>query len=81
MENTYVKKVVKGIADVLLKISFIQSFDVPEYRGGYTKGDTEALRETMRGQFLQLKQKGLSIRIITMWAEKDKGNPDVHRGR
>lgn len=66
MDYLSVKRIVDGFTDVWSRIAVNNQSDAIEYRGTYSKGDTEVLRETMRGQFIQLKQKGLSIRIVTM---------------
>jgi hypothetical protein len=66
MEHFRINTIIDTATALWSKIMIGFSREGMEYPVDYDKDGTEALRETMRGQFLQLKQKGLSVRIVTM---------------
>lgn len=55
-----------GLQLVTKAKSLVRKQELPTERLTPQEGETEALRATMRNQFLKLKEKGLSIRIITL---------------
>ena len=62
----FVEQVINGMRSLLSKFKLNHVTEVQEYQDKRVTGQTEALRQTMRGQFMKLKEKGLSIRIITL---------------